>query len=251
MLSVIILTCNEEKNIARALQSVSFADELIVVDDGSTDRTKEIAVQNHAQVIPHPLSDDFSSARNFGTMHAKGDWVLQIDADEELTKNLADEIKKITESANADDVYFLRRRDFFWGRDLTYGETSKVRNKGLIRLFKKNTGEFKGKVHEEFVSTGKAGRLNGFINHYPHPTIKEFLNDINHYSTVRAHALKNQGVKPNVFVIIFFPFFKFLTTYFIFLGFLDGAPGFVYAFMMSFHSFLVRSKLYQYSEIDT
>jgi hypothetical protein len=102
-----------------------------------------------------------------------------------------------------------------------------------------------GTVHEVFYTADNVGQLENFINHYPHPTLSEFINDINNYSSIRAEELFTQGVRTNVFQIIFYPLIKFKYNYFILFGFLDGPAGFVYSFMMSFHSFLVRSKLYQ------
>ena len=102
-----------------------------------------------------------------------------------------------------------------------------------------------GNVHEVFYTAKNTSRLNNFMNHYPHPTLKEFIADINRYTDIRAQELYNRGAKTNTFQIIFFPFFKFIYNYFINLGFLDGLAGFTYAFMMSFHSFLVKAKLYQ------
>lgn len=105
-------------------------------------------------------------------------------------------------------------------------------------------------MHEEFVCQGLVGRLESLLNHYPHPTVKDFLKEINYYSTLRAKELLEQRKSANIFSIIFYPLGKFVFTYFLKLGFLDGPAGFGYAFMMSFHSFLVRAKLYQYTKID-
>ena len=143
-----------------------------------------------------------------------------------------------------ENAFYLRRIDYFWNHELKFGEIKKVR----IRLLKKNSGTWMGNVHEEFRiknSKLKIAKLNNYINHYPHPTLKEFISDVNNYSSIRAEELFNRGTKTNVFEIIFLPFGKFIYNYFFNLGFLDGAVGFTYSFMMSFHSFLVRSKLYQ------
>jgi hypothetical protein len=104
-------------------------------------------------------------------------------------------------------------------------------------------------VHEEFKVTSyelRVTSLKGYLNHYPHPTVKEFLQEVNFYSTLRAKELFAQGKKTGIFAILFYPLGKFILTYFLKMGFLDGPPGFAYAFFMSFHSFLVRVKLYQY-----
>jgi glycosyltransferase involved in cell wall biosynthesis len=247
MISTIILTKNEEKNIERCLASLKFVDEIIVVDDLSQDKTVELTKGKHAVVYERALANDFAGQKNFAMQQAKGDWILFVDADEELSKELADEIQKITtDKDNNIEVYHLRRRDFFWGTELKYGETSSARNTGIIRLMKKGVGKWNGTVHETFQPTGSTGKLSGFLNHYPHQTIREFLQEVNYYSTVRAKELYKQGKKPNIFVTVAWPLGKFLYTYFFKLGILDGAAGFVYAFLMSFHSFLVRVKLEEY-----
>ncbi len=180
---------------------------------------------------------------------ARNDWVLFLDADEVITNELKKETLKLKE--NDYNSYYIKRRDYWWGRELKYGETSKARNLGIIRLVKKNSGKWFGKVHEEFRSTGKVGQLKNFINHYPHPTVKDFLEEINFYSSLRAKELQAQGKNVNILEIIFYTFGKFILTYFIKLGFLDGPAGFAYAFFMSFHSFLVRAKMYQLTKLET
>ncbi len=202
----------------RTLDSISFADEVLYI----------------------PVTDDFGHARNEGLAKAKNEWIFYIDSDEvvssELQKELGGEL--------VSDAYYISRRDFFWGRELKYGETQTARSQGIIRLVKKGSGKWSGKVHEVFEAKGRVGRLKGSINHYPHQTIAEFLASINEYSTLRAEELYTSGVLSNVYQILIYPFGKFWYTYIIKLGFLDGPAGFVYSFMMSFHSFLVRSKLY-------
>lgn len=249
MLSAVVLTRNESKNLGKCLASLSFCDEIIVIDDNSSDSTLRIAQKFNAKIFKRKLAGDFASQRNYGESKAKGQWLLFVDADEVITSKLADSIKK---ALSADiDGYYLRRRDFFWGRELKFGETRRVRNGGLLRLIKKNSGSWMGNVHEVFHTVKETGRLDGFLDHYPHPTLREFIADINAYSTLRARELYNKGKGTNAIEIIFLPVFKFIYNYIINLGFLDGVPGFTYSFMMSLHSFLVRSKLYQYNNIKT
>lgn len=249
MISVVVLTKNEEHNIERCLKSVSFAEEIIIIDDFSEDKTIEIARKFKAQIVQNNLNNDFAQQRNFGMQKAQGDWILCIDADEEVSPELAKEIQIATQN-NEIAAYFIRRKDFFWGNTLKYGEVSKVYNEGLLRLVQRNAGTWRGKVHEAFQTKGKTAILPSFLNHYPHQTVKEFIQSVNMYSTLRAKELHNAGKKAVVFELIAYPCGKFIWTYFLKLGFIDGAAGFVYAFFMSFHSFLVRAKLYQYAHID-
>lgn len=244
-LSAVILAKNEKRKIRKSVASVSFCDEILIIDDFSTDETiKSAKSQNpKVKIIQKKLQGDFAGQRNYAMNQVTHDWMLFIDADEEVSSQLKLEIGNLKFNKEA---YYLKRRDFWWGRELRFGETQKVRNKGIVRLVRKNSGKWMGNVHEIFYTAKSTGTLDGFINHYPHPTVKEFIEDINMYSTLRAKELLNQGVSSGILHIVFFPFFKFVLNYFIYLGFLDGPAGFAYAFFMSFHSFLVRAKLYQY-----
>lgn len=250
MISVIILTKNEEQTIERCLRSVSFADEIIIVDDFSTDNTVRLAEAFSVQLHKRKLNNDYSAQRNYALEKATGDYVMFLDADEEVSPELAEEIKKYV---GKEDVqgYYLRRRDYFWNQAVTHGEVATVYNRGLLRIVKKGLGTWHGVVHEELTVTGKTKTLSQVINHYPHATVSEFLQSINHYSTLRAHELKLQGKDAGILSFTFWPFSKFVYTYFLKRGFKDGAAGFVYSFMMSFHSYLVRAKLYQYNHLES
>ena len=244
-ITAVVLTKNEEQNIQRCLKSIDFCDEIIIVDDYSTDKTLEIIGKKY-KVLQRKLNSDFASQRNFGSSKATNNWVLFIDADEEIGSELKKEIILLSQNSNIkENAFYIKRRDFFWGKELKHGELSLIRHIGLIRLIRKDSGKWMGTVHEVFHTAVSVGRLNGFLNHYPHPSLKDFINDINHYSSIRAEELYNRGTKTDILEIISFPFGKFIYNYFLSLGFLDGPAGFTYAFMMSFHSFLVRAKLYQ------
>ena len=226
------------------MKSVAFCNEIIVVDDFSTDKTIVLVHKVlKYKLFQRKLNGDFAGQRNFGMSKANFDWILFVDADEQISPELRKEIVNLKESDN--DAYFLRRRDFFWNKELMYGEIRQIRQIGLIRLIRKNSGKWLGNVHEVFHTAKNVGHLKSFINHYPHPTLKEFIVKVNVYSSLRAEELYNHGKTSGVLEIVFFPFFKFIYNYVLNLGFLDGAAGFAYAFLMSFHSFLVRAKLYQ------
>ena len=246
-ISAVILTKNNQNTLERTLKSVSFAKELLIIDDNSTDNTINLAKKYGARVLNRKLNNNFSPQRNFGLREAKEEWILFIDADEVLREELIKEIKQLSESNF--ESFYIKRRDIFWGRVLKYGELRSAYRQGILRLIKKNSGEWEGQVHERFVTKKSTGYLKGFINHYSHNSIKEFIMDINNYSTIRAKELHKKGLKTNVFQILFYPIVKFKINYIFKFGFLDGVPGFIYSFMMSFHSFLVRAKLYQYTRL--
>lgn len=240
MISAVVLAKNEEKNIVDCLERLSFCDEILVIDDNSHDRTVEIARKNGARVIVHSLNDDFSKQRNYGLKMATYDWVLFIDADERVNNNLANEIRrKIAEGKY--NAFFVKRIDTIWGKRLKYGE---IGSKWLLRLGRKDAGKWAGMVHEGWIIHGRVGELNNELDHYPHQSIEEFLKEINYYTTIRANELFKEGEKVHWYNIIFYPKAKFLINFFFKRGFLDGIQGLVFALMMSFHSFLVRGKLW-------
>lgn len=240
MISVVILTKNEEKNIEECLRALGWCDEIVVIDDYSEDKTVEISKKLGARVYKHHLNNDFAKQRNFGLKKAKGEWVLFIDADERITPELAKEIKQ---EIKKDERYafVFKRQDFFMGKLLNHGETANIR---LLRMAKRN-GQWQRPVHEVWKTKWETKTLRNPILHYPHPSISQFLNQINFHSTLHAQALKQEGVKFSLFRLIFNPLGKFFQNYFLRLGFLDGSPGLIVALMMSFHSFLARAKLYQ------
>lgn len=242
MISVIILTRNEEKNIVDCFQTLNFCDEKIVVDDESEDRTAEIAEKFGAKVFKNALNDDFANQRNFGQEKATGDWVLFVDADERVTPELAEEIIQLTNNpVNQDEGFFIKRRDFLFGKEMKYGETGRIK---LLRIAKRNAGKWTGKIHERWEITGQVGELRSSLLHYPHQKISEFLKKINFYTDLRAKELYDKGAKVYWWSIILYPKGKFLLNYFIKKGFLDGISGLIFVVLMSFHSFLVRGKLW-------
>lgn len=241
-ISAVVLTKNEEKNIKDCLESLKWCEEILIVDNHSEDKTVEIAEKMGAKVLTSELNNDFSSIRNFALDKVKGEWVLFIDADERVSNNLISEILNIKEKAlNEFDGFYIKRIDFMWGRELKHGETRDTR---LLRLARRNKGEWKGKVHEEWKVNGKIGELKNPIFHYPHQSMSEFLREINFYTDIRSKELYEKGVKVNFFSIIAYPVGKFIQNYFFKLGFLDFMPGLIFAITMSFHSFLVRGKLW-------
>ncbi|MGI8419342.1 MAG: glycosyltransferase family 2 protein [Candidatus Levyibacteriota bacterium] len=242
MISAIVLTRNEEKNIEACLDSLSWCDERIVIDDYSEDKTVDIAKKKGAKVFHHTLQNDFAQQRNFALTKANGDWILFVDADERVSSALWYEIMQRTnESLEYFSGFYIKRQDTMWGKLLRHGETGNIT---LLRLAKKDAGKWEGQVHEEWKVSGKTLTLQNYLDHYPHTTITEFLKEINFYTDLRAQELFKKKKTANWFTIIFYPKSKFVLNYFIKGGYQDGLPGFVFAMMMSLHSFLVRSKLW-------
>ncbi len=239
--SAVILTKNEEGNMKDCIASLSFCSEIIVIDDNSSDNTVSLAKKLGAKVITHPLINDFSQQRNFALAHTTHEWVLFIDADERVSRKLQKEILEVTMQSKISG-YYIKRIDFMWGKFLKHGETGDLY---FLRLAKKNTGKWVGKVHETWVSTQPIKELSSVLFHYPHVDMQEFLREINFYSTLRSQELFEQKEKTNIVQIWIYPYGKFFINYIVKSGFLDGIPGLLFAVCMSFHSFLVRGKLWQ------
>ncbi|MCA9371299.1 glycosyltransferase family 2 protein [Candidatus Woesebacteria bacterium] len=248
-LTAVVLAKNEEKNIVACLQSLSFCDRVVVLDDNSTDNTAALARKESAEVINAPVNDNFATQRNKAMNMVKTDWLLFVDADERVTPELRDEIQSVLQHPTC-DVYAIKRIDVFWGKKLALGELYKAAHQGFARLMKKDTGHWEGTIHECFATNRNTCTLEHPLIHHAHDSIKGFLLSVNTYSTIRAKELMKQGIQPSLFHLIFFPLGKFFYTYFFLLGCVEGVQGFIYSFIMSFHSFLVRAKLYQYTMID-
>lgn len=244
MISAVVLTKNEERNLVDCLESLSFCDEVLVIDDNSTDRTVEIAKRMNTRVLVHDLNNNFSQQRNFALENVKNEWVLFVDADERISKVLAKEIDYVT-TENKYDGFYLKRFDNIWGKTLKHGDIAGLL---LLRLGKAKIGRWKGKVHEKWIISGRTSRLKNPLTHYPHQTIASFLKEINYYTDLRAEELFANGSRSKWYSVILYPKAKFFVNFFVKLGFLDGIEGFVFAIMMSFHSFLVRAKLWTLSQ---
>lgn len=242
-ISAVILTKNEEKNISECLKTLSFCDERIVIDDNSSDKTREVAKKEGAIVIERSSRGDFAAQRNFGLAKASGNWILFVDADERVSEELAEEIYQQTSqfltSANG---FMIKRQDILWGKPLRFGDAG---NKTFLRLARKEKGKWVGKVHERWEIIGEVKTLHNPLQHFPHTSVASFLTKINYYSTLRAQELFMMKKRVSFFSVLLYPLGKFITNYCIKQGFRDGTVGIIHALMMSFHSFLVRGKLWQ------
>ncbi len=242
MISAVILTNNEEGNIKECIKTVLFCDEVLVIDDNSEDSTRGIAALLGAKVYQRKLNS-FAAQRNFGLKKAKGDWVLFVDADERVSKQLAREIIQVTNDPILEyDAFTIKRVDHLWSKQLNHGETG---NLFLVRLAKKSKGKWKRQVHEYWDVKGRVYTLSNPLNHYPHPEIHDFVKSINWMSNMHAKANLEEGKHSSIVKIVVWPGVKFFVNYILKVGFLDGIQGFVSAVLMSFHSFLAWSKQWQ------
>lgn len=239
MISAVVLTKNEENNIQGCLESLKWVDEIVVVDDYSSDGTLKAIQNSKIKIFRRSLKNNFAEQRNYGLEKATGEWVLFVDADERVSPALRQEISNFQFSIFNGALF--KRRDFFLGRWLKHGETASVK---LLRLARKGSGEWHRRVHETWEVNPKFGQLKNPILHNPHPTISEFLESINFHTDLHCQVLFEEGKRTNLFEMICYPLGKFFLNYFWCLGFLDGIQGLMMALMMSLHSFLARAKLY-------
>lgn len=240
MISTVVLTHNSARTLSDTLASLVWSDELLVIDDESTDETAAIAQRFRARVVRHALVKDFATQRNFGLAQARGDWVLFVDADEVVSPALAAEIQKAIKDSVIDG-YFLTRQDRLWGRVLRHGETNAVR---LMRLGRRGAGKWTRPVHEVWEIHGYTKTLKVPLLHFPHPDVAQFLADINEYSSANAEYLYQRNVRVSCLAIIAYPAAKFFVNYIWRQGWRDKTPGVIIALMMSFHSFLTRAKVW-------
>ena len=225
-LSVAIITLNEERNLAECLASVSFADEIVVVDGGSRDRSCEIARAAGARVIEEPDWQGFGVQKNRAIDACSGDWVLSIDADERVPQNLRAEIQTVLRDS-AFDVYEIPRSSYYCGRFMRHSGwwPDHVR-----RLFRRGTARFSpAPVHESLQTDRSVGRLNTPLEHWSFRTMEDVLDKVNRYSSLSAPVVIERGDRPSLFTAIFHGAGAFLRTYFLRCGFLDGSHGFMLA----------------------
>jgi glycosyltransferase involved in cell wall biosynthesis len=236
-LSVAIIACNEEVNLARTLASVGWADEIVVVDSGSTDHTVEVARSHRAKIFVEEWKG-FAAQKNSALSKCTGDWVLSLDADEEVSEGLRSLIGTLLASEPEFDAYFLPRRNLFLGRWMRHG--------GLypdpkLRLFKRGIAQFEDRpVHETLRFDGKTGTIAGplwsagdDLIHYAYPTLESYIDHMNRYSTLGAQVVLEKGkisggVAAFAWNALVNPLATFVYNYIFRLGFLDGVPGLIY-----------------------
>lgn len=240
MLSAVLLTKNEEADIKDCITSASFCDEILVVDDNSTDKTTRIAQKIGIKVFKRNMNKNFAQQSNFGMLKAKGEWILFLDADERISTSLRKEIVKNINEGDF-EVFKFKRIDVFHGKRLTYGEAG---NSVVTRLVKRNSGKWSRRVHPTFQHKGQVKVLKNPIYHYSHKNMNQFVQSINLWSSWHAKALKEEKKNSSTVKIFLWPILKAFQSFVLKRGYKDGTEGFIYTVMMSFHSFLAWSKNY-------
>lgn len=241
MLSVIIITKNEESHIEKCLESVKWADEIIVLDSGSTDKTVSLC----QQFTPHVFEMDwqgFGIQKQRALNKATGDWVLSIDADEIISPELRHEIEQAI-NQNQYDAFLLPRLSSYCGKFINH---SGWYPDYILRLFRRELGEFSNAVvHEIVIVNGKIGKLNSPILHDSYKDLAEVLRKMDSYSTLGAKQLFEKGVKSSISKAILKGFWTFFRTYVLQRGFLDGSHGFMLAIYNSETTYYKYLKLWE------
>jgi glycosyltransferase involved in cell wall biosynthesis len=242
-LSVVVVTLNEGERIRACLESAAWADELIVVDAESHDKTAAVAreLTDHVFVRPWP---GFAAQKNFGLEQARGDWILSLDADEVVSSTLREEITAIVERGGDHAGYAVPRRNVFWGRWIRHG--------GLypdwqLRLFRRTSGRFAERsVHESVSVDGTVGRLTGHLEHRSYRDVADFLERADRYSTLAAAEWVTSGrpCRP-LLDLVARPVGRFLAMYVARAGFLDGWRGFLLAVLYAYYVLMRSAKVWE------
>ncbi len=245
-LSIVIITLNEENSLPRCLKSLPKGCEIVVLDSGSADSTVEIAKSFKARVETRAF-DDYASQKNAAIELASRNWVLSVDADEELSPALIKKIEHILKRPEHGG-YRIRRRLHFMGRRMRFGKTQDF----PVRLFRKERGSFKSEIHEKlYVESGGVGTIYAPLEHYSYDNITDYFECFNNYTSKVAQNHKASGkAHPSLIWHVLRPWLEFLNRYILRLGFLDGYPGYCYALYSSVYTFVKYAKYREITYLD-
>lgn len=242
-ISATIVAFNEERNIARAIRSLRLGegcvDEIVVVDSGSSDSTREIAASLGARVIREKWRG-YAAQKNFAAASAAYDWILSIDADEELTPELAAEIAALKQRTPQYDAWTMPRLAHYMGRWIRHSGWYPDRK---IRLYRRERAQWQGEyVHESVQTSGTTGELKNDLLHFTCDSLGQHLRTIDRYTSLAAQAAVATGKPIPFHRLVVDPPWTFVRSYFVQRGFLDGAHGFVIAAMAGFYTFMKYAK---------
>jgi glycosyltransferase involved in cell wall biosynthesis len=241
-LSIVVVTRNEEERLRACLESVAWADEIVVVDAESEDKTATIAREFTDRVVIRPWPG-YAVQKNTAIDLATGDWILSLDADEVVSSELAAEIGRVLAADGPADGYAVPRRNVFWGRWVRHG--------GLypdwqVRLFRRTRGRFGVRaVHESVSVDGRVERLAGHLEHRSYRDVGDFLARADRYATLAADDALGQGRRARVGDFVLRPLGRFLGMYIVRLGFLDGWRGFLLASLYAYYVLIRAAKIWE------
>ena len=238
LLSVAIITKDEENRLPECLKSVSFADDMVVVDSGSVDRTVEIAKEFGCRVFIEDWKG-YGPQKNSAVDKCKHEWVLLLDADERVPIEAKEVIVKVLQKPDA-DAYSIKRKNYIHGKWLKHSGYWPDRH---IRLVNKTKGSFRSMIHEEWVTDGHVQELDAYVEHYAFSNYSDMLQTLNEYSTIIARELYASGKKATILSPLYHGIGMFLKIYFLKWGILDGMDGLVTALTKAGGSFFKYAKL--------
>ena len=247
-ISAIAITLNEAEAIDSYLNSLSFADEIIIVDSFSTDATVALASEHPKVSVYKRVFDNFSAQKNFALSKATNDWVVFFDLDEEITTALSEEIVETLKSPKV-IAYSIKRDFYFMSRKIKY---SGMQNDWVIRVFNKNHCKYDDSlVQENLEVVGETGKFKNKLPHHTYKTFDEYTQKLHQYSALQAKMLYEKKKRPNWYHFLFRPWYRFWHQYLIRLGILDGKEGFILAYTSAFATFKRYVNLWMlYRKID-
>ena len=234
-----VITLDEERNLRRAIASMACCDEIVVVDSGSCDRTVEIAREMGARVVTRAWTG-YADQKNFAAEQASHDWILSLDADEEVSPKLADSIREIRGGEPEVAGYAFPRRARYLGKWIQRSGWYPDRK---VRLYDRRRARWKGDyVHESVAVDGPVGRLDGDLLHYTCDSFAQHVATVNRYTTLAAREMRARGRRPGLVRLLAAPPWTTFRTYVLRLGFLDGFAGLLIAVMAGFYVFCKYAK---------
>lgn len=247
-ISAIAITLNEAKAMEGFLQSLDFADEIIIVDSFSSDETVTIASKHEKVTVFQRKFDNFSAQKNFAISKASNNWIVFFDLDEEITKALSEEIVKTLQHPKA-HAYFVKRDFYFMNRRIKY---SGMQNDFVIRVFNKKYCKYNSNlVHETLEVEGETAHLKNRLPHYTYKSFDAYTQKLHAYSALQAKMLYKKKKEANWYHFLVRPWWRFNHQYFIRLGILDGKEGFILAYTSAFATFKRYVNLWMlYRKID-
>jgi glycosyltransferase involved in cell wall biosynthesis len=243
-LSVFIITKDEQDNIGRCLDSVHWTDEIVIVDSFSHDKTVEIC-KKYTNLVYQRAFTDFADTKNFAISKTTGHWLLSVDADEEVTKELKDEILQVISNDNqANAGFYIKRSSRIFGRWFGFSGTQ---DDYQMRLFKRDNASYTQPVHEKVMVRGGVGRLKGLLLHYTYEDIGGYIKKMNQYTSMEADMLASNRSRVTTLSLFVKPPMQFLRLYILKKGFRDGVEGFIFCLFSAVYVFVKYSKILECS----
>lgn len=242
-LILLIPTKNEEAKIKDCiLSAIDIVDDIYIIDSFSDDKTIEIAAKLGAKILTRHF-DNYSNQKNWAIQQLPTEWILLLDADEQLTPELRKEILHLKEQDKLNDyqAYWVYRKNYFFNKPINY---SGYQNDKVIRLFKKDVSSYKNKVHECLQVQGDTGYLKSKLNHNTYRGFDFHINKLSHYASLQAEDYNHKTGKLSIYHFILKPGVRFFKHYVIKQGFRDGIPGLILSFLNSYATFLRYVKIW-------